>query len=194
MSDPKSAITQPARGVDYLNITLKFDTLYIRSEQSFVHRRAMTPAEIKKLRVPELKEQLKERGLDTTGKKDVLVARLESALTDVAAASTEPAAAPVSERLPQTAVEALRATDFVLASAEHAKNCQSVCKLLFDLGAEHCLAPLPCSPTVPCALLHRVLSSSVRREAARAAAARAASHPHARRLRHGRRVGAARAA
>jgi len=47
----------------------------------------MTPAEIKKLKVPELKEQLKERGLDTTGKKDELVARLESALADEAAAS-----------------------------------------------------------------------------------------------------------
>eukprot|EP00321_Phaeocystis_globosa_P011765 CAMPEP_0118830714 /NCGR_PEP_ID=MMETSP1162-20130426/28070_1 /TAXON_ID=33656 /ORGANISM="Phaeocystis Sp, Strain CCMP2710" /LENGTH=57 /DNA_ID=CAMNT_0006762073 /DNA_START=31 /DNA_END=200 /DNA_ORIENTATION=- len=53
----------------------------------------MTPAEIKKLKVPELKEQLKERGLDTTGKKDELVARLESALADEAAASAEPAAA-----------------------------------------------------------------------------------------------------
>ena len=112
----------------------------------------MTPAEIKKLKVPELKEQLKERGLDTTGKKDALVARLEAALADEPAASTEPAAAPVSEQLPKTAVEALRATDFVLASAEHAKNCQSVCKLLFDLGAQHCLAPRAA----------RVLSSTVR--------------------------------
>ena len=158
----------------------------------------MTPAELKKLKVAELKEQLKERGLDTTGKKDELVARLESALADEPAASTEQAAAasdeqaaapaaPASELLPKTAVEALHATDFVLASAEHAKNCQSVCKLLFDIGAQR-------TPSVPCALLHRARSSSVRREAARAAAARAAAKPLARRLRHGRRVGAARAA
>ena len=115
----------------------------------------MTPAQLKKLKVAELKEQLKERGLDTTGKKDELVARLESALADEPAASTEQAAAasdeqaaapaaPASELLPNTAVEALRATDFVLASAEHAKNCQSVCKLLFDLGAQRCLAPRAC--------------------------------------------------
>jgi len=160
----------------------------------------MTPAELKKLKVAELKEQLKERGLDTTGKKDELVARMESALADEPAASTEQAAAasdeqaaapaaPASELLPKTAVEALRATDFVLASAEHAKNCQSVCKLLFDIGAQR-----PSHPSVPCALLHRARSSSVRREAARAAAARAAAKPLARRLRHGRRVGAARAA
>ena len=107
----------------------------------------MTPAELKKLKVAQLKEQLKERGLDTTGKKDELVARLESALADEPAASTEQAAAasdeqaaapaaPASELLPKTAVEALHATDFVLASAEHAKNCQSVCKLLFDIGAQ----------------------------------------------------------
>ena len=57
----------------------------------------MTPAEIKKLKVPELKEQLKERGLDTTGKKDELVARLESALGDEAAGGTESAAAPAAE-------------------------------------------------------------------------------------------------
>ena len=112
----------------------------------------MTPAQLKKLKVAELKEQLKERGLDATGKKDELVARLELALADEPAASTEQAAAasdeqaaapaaPASELLPNTAVEALRATDFVFASAEHAKNCQSVCKLLFDLGAQHCLAP-----------------------------------------------------
>ena len=119
----------------------------------------MTPAEIKKLKVPELKEQLKERGLDTTGKKDELVARLESALADEPAASTEQAAAasdeqaaapaaPASELLPNTAVEALRATDFVLASAEHAKNCQSVCKLLFDLGKQHELQPLGPLPSL----------------------------------------------
>ena len=57
----------------------------------------MTPADIKKLKVPELKEQLSERGLSTTGKKDELVARLESAIADEAAASAEPAAAPAAE-------------------------------------------------------------------------------------------------
>ena len=126
------------RGNSYIKIPCthcKFATYIFGPVLSLVHLGAMTPAEIKKLKVPELKEQLKERGLDTTGKKDALVARLESALADEPAASTEQAAAPVSEQLPKTAVEALRATDFVLASAEHAKNCQSVCKLLFDLGA-----------------------------------------------------------
>ena len=63
----------------------------------------MTPAEIKKLKVPELKEQLKERGLDTTGKKDELVARLESALADEAAASDEPAAAAPAAQPPAPA-------------------------------------------------------------------------------------------
>ena len=48
--------------------------------------------DIKKLKVPELKEKLSERGLSTAGKKDELVARLESAIADEAAASAEPAA------------------------------------------------------------------------------------------------------
>jgi len=37
-------------------------------------------AGVKRLKVPELKERLQERGMDATGKKDELVARLESAL------------------------------------------------------------------------------------------------------------------
>ena len=54
----------------------------------------LPPADIKKLKVPELKEQLSQRGLSTTGKKDELVVRLELALADeaVAAPEAEPAA------------------------------------------------------------------------------------------------------
>ena len=77
----------------------------------------MTPAEIKKLKVPELKEQLKERGLDTTGKKDELVARLESALADEAAASAEPAAAAPAAEPPAPAPAAVAAAPAVAAAA-----------------------------------------------------------------------------
>ena len=80
------------------------------------HRGRMTPAEIKKLKVPELKDQLKERGLDTTGKKDELVARLESALADEAAASTEPAAAAPAAEPPAPAPAAVAAAPAVAAA------------------------------------------------------------------------------
>ena len=65
----------------------------IRQAAEAAHERAAVlggqrtdAAEIKKLKVPELKEQLKERGLETTGKKDELVARLEASLAAEAAA------------------------------------------------------------------------------------------------------------
>ena len=44
---------------------------------------------IKKLQVPELKEQLSARGLSTAGKRDELVARLESTVSDAAVARPE---------------------------------------------------------------------------------------------------------
>ena len=56
---------------------------------------AMTPAEIAKLTVPKLKAELKDRGLDATGLKKVLVERLTAALAAPAAPpSPAKAAAP----------------------------------------------------------------------------------------------------
>lgn len=81
-----------------------------------------TSAELKKLKVAELKELLTAKGLDTTGVKDVLIERLLAAQTAEpaeagapAAAAAEPssvpeAAAPVAEAKPaapaETAAEA----------------------------------------------------------------------------------------
>ena len=53
----------------------------------------MTPAEIAKLTVPKLKAELKDRGLDDTGLKKVLVERLTAALAEPAEAAA-PAAPP----------------------------------------------------------------------------------------------------
>ena len=55
----------------------------------------VTAAEVKKMKVAELKAELTARGLATDGKKDVLVARLEEALS----ASPATAPAPQADRL-----------------------------------------------------------------------------------------------
>ena len=84
----------------------------------------MAPADIKKLKVPELKEQLSERGLSTEGKKDMLVARLESAIADEAAAA--PAAEPPAPE-PEAAAPAEAAAEAPAAAGATAPPCPPRC-------------------------------------------------------------------
>jgi hypothetical protein len=77
-------------------------------------------AGVKRLKMPELKERLKERGLDTTGKKDELVARLESALVAEDAAAGAAGAAGAAEG--GEAAEALAAGAAAAAAAAAAEE------------------------------------------------------------------------
>ena len=66
---------------------------------------AAAPPNVKKMKVAELKEELEKRGLDTTGKKDELVARLEDA---VGGASEDAAASSGKRKLALTEQESTK--------------------------------------------------------------------------------------
>ncbi|CAE8691093.1 unnamed protein product [Polarella glacialis] len=111
-----------------------------------VARAAGSPASLKSLKVPELKEKLQELGLPTTGKKDELLARLEEA-SGAQAAAPEPekpkAKAKKAAAAPAPAAPAAKAKAAAPAPAAPAAKAKAVAAKPVPVKSEAAAKPAP---------------------------------------------------